>query len=62
MRGVVSQAMVMCASSPDKAEILDPPAGVVPGERVTVEGYPGLYHLPTQNPQLHDIRDLIRCP
>ncbi|KAG7278553.1 hypothetical protein CRUP_033421 [Coryphaenoides rupestris] len=34
MRGVVSQAMVMCASSPDKVEILDPPAGAVPGDRV----------------------------
>ncbi|KAA8594726.1 hypothetical protein FQN60_011861 [Etheostoma spectabile] len=26
MRGVLSQAMVMCASSPDKVEILDPPS------------------------------------
>ncbi|KAG7483105.1 aminoacyl tRNA synthase complex-interacting multifunctional protein 1 [Solea senegalensis] len=42
MRGVVSQAMVMCASSPDKVEILDPPGGAVPGERVTFQGFPGL--------------------
>ncbi|XP_066535510.1 aminoacyl tRNA synthase complex-interacting multifunctional protein 1a [Hoplias malabaricus] len=41
MRGVVSQAMVMCASSPDKVEILDPPSGAVPGERITVQGFPG---------------------
>ena len=41
MRGVVSQAMVMCASSPEKCELLDPPVGVVPGDRVTVEGYTG---------------------
>ncbi|KAK2817139.1 hypothetical protein Q5P01_025330 [Channa striata] len=41
MRGVVSQAMVMCASSPDKVEILDPPSGAVPGERVTFQGFPG---------------------
>ncbi|XP_043916311.1 aminoacyl tRNA synthase complex-interacting multifunctional protein 1 [Protopterus annectens] len=41
MRGVVSQAMVMCASSPDKVEILDPPSGAVPGDRVTFETYPG---------------------
>ncbi|XP_033891308.2 aminoacyl tRNA synthase complex-interacting multifunctional protein 1-like isoform X1 [Acipenser ruthenus] len=41
MRGVVSQAMVMCASSPDKVEILDPPSGAVPGDRVTFEGFPG---------------------
>ncbi|XP_028661030.1 aminoacyl tRNA synthase complex-interacting multifunctional protein 1a isoform X1 [Erpetoichthys calabaricus] len=41
MRGVISQAMVMCASSPDKVEILDPPAGAIPGDRVTCEGFPG---------------------
>ncbi|XP_025964493.2 aminoacyl tRNA synthase complex-interacting multifunctional protein 1 isoform X2 [Dromaius novaehollandiae] len=41
MRGVVSQAMVMCASSPDKVEILAPPPGAVPGERITFEGFPG---------------------
>lgn len=41
MRGVVSQAMVMCASSPDKVEILDPPSGAAPGERVTFQGFPG---------------------
>lgn len=41
MRGVVSQAMVMCASSPDKVEILDPPSGAVPGDRITFQGFPG---------------------
>ncbi|XP_062334894.1 aminoacyl tRNA synthase complex-interacting multifunctional protein 1a isoform X2 [Osmerus eperlanus] len=41
MRGVVSQAMVMCASSPDQVEILDPPAGALPGDRVTFENFPG---------------------
>lgn len=41
MRGVVSQAMVMCASSPDKVEILDPPIGAIPGDRVTFQGFPG---------------------
>ncbi|XP_028306645.1 aminoacyl tRNA synthase complex-interacting multifunctional protein 1a isoform X2 [Gouania willdenowi] len=41
MRGVVSQAMVMCASSPDKVEILDPPNGAVPGDHVTFQGFPG---------------------
>lgn len=39
MRGVLSQAMVMCASTPDKVEILDPPAGAQPGDHVHVEGY-----------------------
>nr|XP_006119370.1 aminoacyl tRNA synthase complex-interacting multifunctional protein 1 isoform X1 [Pelodiscus sinensis] len=41
MRGVVSQAMVMCASSPEKVEILAPPRGAVPGERITFEGFSG---------------------
>ncbi|XP_041839809.1 aminoacyl tRNA synthase complex-interacting multifunctional protein 1a [Melanotaenia boesemani] len=41
MRGVVSQAMVMCASSPDKVEILDPPSGTSPGDRITFQGFPG---------------------
>ena len=43
MRGIVSEAMVMCASAPDKIEILDPPQGVVPGEKITFEGYSGQY-------------------
>lgn len=47
MRGVVSQAMVMCASSPDKVEILDPPSGAVPGDRVTFQGFPGTVTLVT---------------
>ncbi|MEE6460494.1 hypothetical protein FKM82_000991 [Ascaphus truei] len=41
MRGVLSQAMVMCASSPEKVEILDPPTGAVPGDRVTFQLFPG---------------------
>ncbi|XP_076003943.1 aminoacyl tRNA synthase complex-interacting multifunctional protein 1a [Genypterus blacodes] len=41
MRGVLSQAMVMCASSPDKVEILDPPSGAEPGDRITFQGFPG---------------------
>ncbi|KAM6313686.1 aminoacyl tRNA synthase complex-interacting multifunctional protein 1 [Aegotheles albertisi] len=41
MRGVVSQAMVMCASSPEKVEILAPPPEAVPGDRITFEGFSG---------------------
>jgi aminoacyl tRNA synthase complex-interacting multifunctional protein 1 len=41
MRGVTSEAMVMCASTPDRVEILDPPANSKPGDRVIVEGYTG---------------------
>ena len=31
--------MVMCASTPDKVEILTPPAGSKPGDPVLVQGY-----------------------
>jgi len=40
MRGVTSQAMVMCASTPDKVEILTPPEGSSPGDLVEFEGFP----------------------
>lgn len=43
MRGVLSQAMVMCASSPEKVEILAPPSGSVPGDRITFDAFPGKY-------------------
>ncbi|CAO1425935.1 unnamed protein product [Diamesa tonsa] len=39
MRGVVSEAMVMCASSPDKVEVMSPPAGSVPGDLISCEGF-----------------------
>lgn len=52
MRGILSQAMVMCASSPDKVELLDPPQGAVPGDRVSCEGYPMSDDFPPQmNPK-----------
>jgi len=41
MRGVLSEGMIMCASSPEKVEILQVPTGSVIGERVTCEGFPG---------------------
>ncbi|XP_049486932.1 aminoacyl tRNA synthase complex-interacting multifunctional protein 1 isoform X1 [Panthera uncia] len=41
MRGVISQAMVMCASSPEKVEILAPPTGSVPGDRIVFDAFPG---------------------
>merc|ERR1712179_838693 len=39
MRGIMSEAMVMCASTPDKVEILSPPENSKPGDLVYVEGY-----------------------
>merc|ERR1711931_481051 len=41
MRGIMSEAMVMCASTPEKVEILLPPPGAVPGDLVTVSGFEG---------------------
>merc|ERR1712193_480256 len=42
MRGIVSEAMVMCASTPEKVEILAPPTGAVPGDLVRVPGFEGI--------------------
>jgi len=39
MRGIVSEAMVMCASTPEKVEIMAPPAGSKPGDLVLVDGF-----------------------
>jgi aminoacyl tRNA synthase complex-interacting multifunctional protein 1 len=41
MRGITSEAMVMCASTPEKVEVLVPPSGSKPGERIVFEGYDG---------------------
>lgn len=43
LRGIVSEAMVMCASDKEnnKVELLEPPIGSVPGDRIVFEKYPG---------------------
>lgn len=41
LKGVVSQAMVLCGSTHDHMELLDPPTGATPGDRVTFLNYPG---------------------
>ncbi|KAH3717579.1 aminoacyl tRNA synthase complex-interacting multifunctional protein 1-like [Dreissena polymorpha] len=41
MRGVMSNGMIMCASSPEKVEILVPPPGAQIGDRVNTKEYPG---------------------
>lgn len=41
MRGILSEAMVMCASTPDKVELIQPPENVKPGDRVVFDNYPG---------------------
>lgn len=39
MRGVLSEAMVMCASTPEKVEVLSPPAGCSAGDPVECAGF-----------------------
>ncbi|XP_029975971.1 aminoacyl tRNA synthase complex-interacting multifunctional protein 1 [Salarias fasciatus] len=43
LRGVVSQARLLCCSAPsdDTVELLAPPTGSAPGDRVTLLDYPG---------------------
>nr|AEB92227.1 P43 [Eisenia andrei] len=41
MRGILSEGMIMCGSSPEKVEIIDPPIGAAIGDRVVVDGYSG---------------------
>lgn len=39
MRGILSEGMVMCASSPVKVELINTPPNCVPGDLVHCEGY-----------------------
>lgn len=39
MRGITSEAMVMCASSEQGVEVLIPPSGSAPGDLLYCEGY-----------------------
>lgn len=41
LRGVLSEAMVLCASTPEKVELMVPPPGALVGDRVTVHGFEG---------------------
>jgi len=43
LRGILSEAMVMCASDKEnnKVELLEPPADSVPGDRIIFDKYPG---------------------
>ncbi|XP_048779172.2 aminoacyl tRNA synthase complex-interacting multifunctional protein 1-like isoform X2 [Ostrea edulis] len=41
MRGILSEAMIMCASTPEKVEILNIPPGAAIGDKVTCKAYPG---------------------
>ncbi|KXJ75585.1 hypothetical protein RP20_CCG011419 [Aedes albopictus] len=70
MRGILSEGMVMCASTPEKVEVLAPPAGSVPGDLVHVEGYPRVPDavmnpkkkiFETVAPDLHTDGQLVAC-
>lgn len=41
MGGFVNQALLLCATSQDKVELLDPPSEAVPGDRISFQGFPG---------------------
>ena len=45
MRGILSEAMVMCAftTDPETSQFIDPPPGSVIGERINFEGYEGVF-------------------
>lgn len=45
MRGILSEGMIMCGSSPEKVEIIEPPEGTTVGDRVVVDEYPGKHLL-----------------
>lgn len=70
MRGITSEAMVMCASSPEAVEVLVPPAGCQPGESVHCEGYkrrpdpvmnPKKKIFESVAPDLHTNDSLVAC-
>lgn len=41
MRGILSEGMIMCASSPEKVQIIDVPEGAAPGDRVAFKDFAG---------------------
>ena len=41
LRGILSEAMVLCASTPDKVELMQPPSNSQPGDRVVCEQFLG---------------------
>lgn len=51
MRGVMSEGMIMCANTPEKVEILIPPAGAVIGDKISFDKYEGSPDLPFMNPK-----------
>ena len=48
---VLSKGMIMCANTPEKVEILIPPAGAQIGDKISFDGYEGEADLPFMNPK-----------
>ncbi|PWA40939.1 methionine--tRNA ligase [Artemisia annua] len=70
MRGIKSHAMVLCASTSDKVELVEPPAAAAIGERVTFCGFngepddvlnPKKKVWETLQVDLHTDKDLVAC-
>lgn len=70
MRGIMSEAMVMCASSDKGVEVLSPPEGCAPGDLVQCNGYirnpdgvmnPKKKIFETVAPDLHTDANLKAC-
>lgn len=51
MRGIESQAMVMCASTPEKVEIMEVDPSCKPGQRVSCPAFASRPDLPFMNPK-----------
>ena len=43
MRGISSEGMIMCASTPDQVEIIQVPEGAAVGDRVKCLDFPGIF-------------------
>ncbi|ORX92525.1 nucleic acid-binding protein [Basidiobolus meristosporus CBS 931.73] len=41
LRGIISHGMLLCASKDGKVELLEPPQGSMPGDRIFFDGFPG---------------------
>jgi len=50
MKGIISEGMILFASLENKIQILEVPAGTVPGDIVTFSDYPGnIIHCSIEN-------------
>ena len=54
MRGILSEAMVMCAftTDPETSQFIDPPPGSAIGDRIKCDGYEGMLILVFQIGQM----------